>query len=121
MATETAKRPSRSLRTTPRRRLRMRVGAEAGTGFGSHVARGDLFATLGAGEAGLGDLAAGVVAQDDGGAARVGQMLVAPSHEHHDCSEEIAADVGEPVLIAFGLEGVRDPLEPSRVDKHSYA
>ena len=53
-----------------------------------------------------------------GGAARVGQMLVTPSHEHHDCPEEIAACVGEPVLVAVGLAGVRDPIEEAHVDEH---
>jgi hypothetical protein len=67
-----------------RRRL---ANAETSAGLGGHVLCGDLVTAVRAGQAGVGDLAAGVVAQHDWWAVGVRQMLVAPSHERDDCAE----------------------------------
>lgn len=45
-------------------------------------------------------------------------MLVAPPHEHDDRCEELAAGLGEPVLVPFGIAGVGDAVEKADVDEH---
>ena len=53
-----------------------------------------------------------------GGPSGVRQVLVTPPHEDDDRSEEFAARVGEPVLVALGIPGVGHPLEQTHVDEH---
>ena len=54
-----------------------------------------------------------------GGPSGVRQVLVTPLHEDDDRSEEFAACVGEPVLVALGILRIWHPLEQAHVDEHA--
>jgi hypothetical protein len=73
---------------------------------------------VGTDQAWIGELAAGVVAQHNRWSVRVRQVLVPPPHEDDDRSEEIAACLGEPVLVALGIPGIWHAIKQAHIDKH---
>ena len=46
------------------------------------------------------------------------QVLVSPPHEDDDRCEQIAAGVGEPVLVALWIPRIGYPVEQAHVDEH---
>ncbi len=93
--------------------------AESGAGLGRNVAGIDLLAAMLAGEARVGDLAAGLVTQNDRWTLGAGEVRVAPAHESHDRREQVAPGRREPVLVTVGIAGVGDALEQAGVDELS--
>src|ERR1700693_4129796 len=91
----------------------------SGPGLGRDVVGLDLLAAVPAGEARVGDLPARVVSQDDRRALGSGHVLVAPSHQRHDCGEQIAPGVRQSVLVAVRIAGIRDSLEQAGVDERT--
>lgn len=101
--------------------LRALAVAKSGAEFGGDVADYDRLAAVLAGELGVGDLAAGVVAQHDRGAFGACEVRVTPAHERHDGGKKVASGVGQPVLVAVGIVGVLDPLEQAGIDQRPQA
>jgi hypothetical protein len=95
----------------PQRLRQCRLVAEARSGFGCHISRGDLFAAVGADQTWIGELAAGVVAQHNRWRFGVRQVLVPLPHHYDDRPEEIAACLGEPVLAALGILRIWHPVK----------
>jgi hypothetical protein len=90
--------------------------AESGAGFGGDVGDFDRLAAVLAGEPGVGDLAAGVVAQHDRGAFGSCEVCVVPAHEGDDGGERVASGFGQPVLVAGRVVGALDALEQAGID-----
>ena len=90
---------------------------EIGVGFGCDVVRVDFVAAVLAGEARVGDLPTGLMAQHDRWTFRAGEMGVAPAHERDDGRKEVASGRCQPVFVAVGIGGVEDPLEQAGVDE----
>ena len=61
----------------------------------------------------FGGLTAGPVVQHDWRTFGIRQMLIAPLHQDHDRREQIAAGIGQSVLVAVGVAGVWDAAEQS--------
>jgi hypothetical protein len=79
----------------------------------------DLFAAVLAGQVGVGDLAAGVVAQNYRWTLRAGEVFVTPAHERDYGGEQVAPSRRQPVFAAVRIARVEDPLEKTRVDKRA--
>src|ERR1700676_907097 len=103
-----------------RRRRRLAGGARLGAGMGEHpfdVSRTDPLATRGARQLGVDDLPAVSMAEQDGGLVGVVHPAVPPPQERHDDRVEVAALLGQSVLVALGMLGVLAALEHAVLDE----